>query len=305
MKKTIIAASVFLFLFANFVGATETGVLSSEVKLEAKSNSASEDIRENETENGIVGELFVLDGSKSQDDGVIKSFVWKQVSGPVTTLLNKDSLKPSFTPNTAGTYVFELQVTDSTGLSSIAQKVQVQVKGNDLSGDATERVLPTVNKADGDEGNSERLLPTVNKKTGAKVTVRGWDTEKKEEVESTINAKVEEDENIRMVEISEENVVVVYATPAKLFGFVNITMNLTIETSADGKVKVRLPWYSFLVSSEFKKAKEKFDYIFQNNETNIDFINAKGSAETQIEIFIQISKTMHEMSKSIIQNIKA
>lgn len=80
------------------------------------------------TENavGAVGEVFVLDGSKSVDDGTVKTYTWTQVSGPYKFRLASGA-KVSITPPAAGTYVFELKATDRAGDSSVVKKVQLSV----------------------------------------------------------------------------------------------------------------------------------------------------------------------------------
>jgi hypothetical protein len=76
-----------------------------------------------------VYERFVLDGSRSQDDGTIHTFTWRQVGGlplrglPVTSSAALVSVRPVV----AGTYAFELSVTDDSGLSSSFQDLKVQV----------------------------------------------------------------------------------------------------------------------------------------------------------------------------------
>ena len=80
--------------------------------------------------NGVVGKTFVLDATKSQDDGVVRTFTWKQVSGPTTKLSSVLAIKPSFTPTVPGTYVFDLMVTDATGLASVAQRSTFVVASN-------------------------------------------------------------------------------------------------------------------------------------------------------------------------------
>jgi|GEM_PF-3460997 len=76
----------------------------------------------------VVGKSFVLDGSKSIDDGVVGKFLWKQVSGPTVRISNATTLTASVVPQSAGTYVFELTVTDSTtGRTSSVKRVEVSV----------------------------------------------------------------------------------------------------------------------------------------------------------------------------------
>ena len=83
------------------------------------------------TGSGVAGEMFLLDGSKSQDDGVVRTFLWRQVEGPLVTLSDARALKTTFTPTFGGTYVFDLTVTDATGRSATAQRSEVVIVGND------------------------------------------------------------------------------------------------------------------------------------------------------------------------------
>lgn len=76
---------------------------------------------------GLVSKPFILDGTKSQDDGTVGFFLWRQVSGPLVELSNASALSLSVTPLVAGTYVFELVATDSAGLSSVVQRNEVTV----------------------------------------------------------------------------------------------------------------------------------------------------------------------------------
>lgn len=63
--------------------------------------------------NGTVGEDVVLDGSGSTDpDGDPLDFAWRQISGPDVAITDASSAIASFAPPEAGTYVFELTVTD-------------------------------------------------------------------------------------------------------------------------------------------------------------------------------------------------
>jgi hypothetical protein len=73
----------------------------------------------------VAGESFVLDGSRSQDDGLVRTFTWTQVGGPFR-FTTEDSLVEVVVP-TAGTYVFDLVCTDDIGLSSFVQRLVVPV----------------------------------------------------------------------------------------------------------------------------------------------------------------------------------
>ncbi len=76
---------------------------------------------------GRVGTTIVLDGTRSSDDGEIKTYTWTQVSGPTVALKGDTTTKLSFTPSTPGTYVFELRATDRAGATTVVEKRQFTV----------------------------------------------------------------------------------------------------------------------------------------------------------------------------------
>ncbi|KKT22234.1 MAG: hypothetical protein UW06_C0015G0025, partial [Parcubacteria group bacterium GW2011_GWE1_43_8] len=162
-----------------------------------------------EYQTAYVGEAFILDGSKSVDDGVIKTYAWRQVSGPVRFSLASGA-KVSIVPGTAGTYVFELQATDSTGLSSTVKKVQLVVSASAYVTQPNESDLDfiaqptTTTKESGEKGGTEDINIGVGESSAGPAlleidTIRGEspDDEKKGNVE--INWKVEEGEKLTPV----------------------------------------------------------------------------------------------------------
>ena len=186
----------------------------------------------------------------------------------------------------------------------IKVEATTEVKTQESSSSALQvEALETKTSVDGDV-STERLLPTVNKKTGAKVTVMGWDATTKKGIQERVDAVVEEDSAIRSAEVSEDSVSMTYQTQAKLFGFISVPMNIDISSNTEGQVKVHFPWYRFLVKTEFDNVAEILNGIFQHNESDWEFVRAKGSASAQIQIFRSLSASMHEMAKPIIQNIK-
>ena len=63
--------------------------------------------------------FFVLSGSGTTEKGTVTNYNWTQVSGPNTSAINNaTSASTSVTAFVAGTYSFELQVTNSFGLSA-------------------------------------------------------------------------------------------------------------------------------------------------------------------------------------------
>ncbi len=77
------------------------------------------------SKSGEVGDTFTLDAS---DIGYDKTdiYVWKQVSGPAYSVYStQKGLRSSFIPTTPGTYVFELIATDSLGVSSVKNRIEI------------------------------------------------------------------------------------------------------------------------------------------------------------------------------------
>ncbi len=139
---------------------------------------------------GKVGVAFVLDASRSADDGTIERFIWKQVEGPKTvTITNASTAKASFTPPTAGTYEFELSVTDSRGTTSLAKRVEVVVTSS--------QVVPLDAPDDSTEAGPAYLeIDTIKGETS--------DGAKKGNVE--VNWKVEEGEKLETTGVEPDEI---------------------------------------------------------------------------------------------------
>jgi hypothetical protein len=142
-----------------------------------------------ETQSGVVGQPFVLDGSKSQDDGTVSRLLWKQVSGPTVRLASTTAAKLSVTPTQAGTYVFELTVTDAAGKSSVAQKTEVVVTAPPAPTSAT--VAAPVTKPQEASADVLIKIPPVDGETSKGKVEMEW---KVEEGEKAAVPGVEPDE---------------------------------------------------------------------------------------------------------------
>lgn len=73
----------------------------------------------------VVGQPFLLDATRSHDDGVVRTYDWTQVEGPFHFATEDPIL--SVVPTTAGTYKFDLVVTDDLGLSSFPRRLTIPV----------------------------------------------------------------------------------------------------------------------------------------------------------------------------------
>ncbi len=78
------------------------------------------------------GDTVRLDGSGSSDsDNGIASYLWQQTSGISVTLSDKTSVNPTFTaPETGGSLIFELIVTDKSGMKSTDSVTVTVTPGN-------------------------------------------------------------------------------------------------------------------------------------------------------------------------------
>ena len=66
-----------------------------------------------------ANQLVVLDGNQSSDpENKPLNYLWLQISGENVSITNASSVQASFTPISAGTYVFQLKVTDENGLNA-------------------------------------------------------------------------------------------------------------------------------------------------------------------------------------------
>jgi len=99
----------------------------------------------------------ILSGTASDSDGTIASYSWTKISGPASfSLINSSSATANVTGLVAGTYQFELKVTDDKGG---ARKDSVQVivlNGTNTSPTLQENSAPTANAG----GDQTITLPT-------------------------------------------------------------------------------------------------------------------------------------------------
>ncbi|MGZ8095862.1 MAG: PKD domain-containing protein [Methylosarcina sp.] len=105
-----------------------------------------------------AGTLVTLNGTSSSDPDSAPSpltYSWTQTEGDTVTLTGADTAQPSFTPGSAGTYVFSLIVNDGL-VNSAADSVTVTVNAQ-----TTPNVSPTA-QAGEDQSVNTGALVTLN-----------------------------------------------------------------------------------------------------------------------------------------------
>ncbi len=171
-----------------------------------------------------------------------------------------------------------------------------------------------------EDGSASRVLPTVNKKTDVtisnegrdrlRVTVRGWDAEKKEAVDNLEkNAKsvTDADENIVSAEISPEEVKVSYKRPAKLFGFIPVAYYHAFTVDGKGNVSHGTPWWLAFATDDASTFGADVAEVFQHNQSDLRFIKMQTVMEQQLQRFSALSNVMkarHEAAMNSIRNMK-
>jgi hypothetical protein len=153
------------------------------------------------------------------------------------------------------------------------------------------------------------------------VHVRGWDPEKKEEVLKSIKEAVEvrsdqdlehfaqgvllNDENVVSVQVDEKKVEVKYREPAKLFGFISSSLVAKASVDAEGRVKVKFPWYRFLFSlKKDVQAASLEAAISTETQAALNLQSAVARQAQYLQMVSNIMKTRHDTAKSVIQNIR-
>ena len=374
---------------------------------------------------GSVGQSFILDGTKSQDDGVVRTYSWIQVSGPVAKLSGASTIKPTFTPSVAGTYVFELVVTDATGQKEVAQKLSYIVGDPDFdqlkvtpppppppspSGDPDFDLLrvappPSVSIGDMDrdgaadvvsktapvsppppsptglrgsdsgvsDTRAETVMTITNEgrdrapeasvaldgsmsgdpdfdllnvsiggdelekfrvdtaapDTSKKVTVRGWDPEKKEEIvrrpeevktsedlKIYVEATALNDDAIEDITIQQDALRVTSKEEGKLFWLIPVEMSSVVTVqyrltdSSEDLVSVKLPWWNVFVKKNYGAGEldAELTGVFDPTKwQKIDNTEAPAPASRisqALSLVSNVLKTKHDTAKNSVGNIR-
>lgn len=163
----------------------------------------------------------------------------------------------------------------------------------------------------------------------SKVTVRGWDVQKKEEFFASAPTRPEEvtdvvalekfatravmqDDWLESVAFEEEKVVVEVASRGKLFWVIPVSFTQTIEVDSRPdvvlaeRVKVRMPWYSFLVAKDDAArgiAVATTESMGKDHEKWTDI----SSVSLRARLFgtvADVLKTKHDTAKNSVGNVR-
>jgi len=224
--------------------------------------------------------------------------------------------------------------TDESGSSETVQHNETDVdfvaKNNtDADSDNNDSMMNDGDADDNEHGNDVSVRA---------VEVRGWDATQKSEFLLKVKTHAEvasgkdlenfargvllKDENIGSVAIDEEGVQIAYKVQGKLFGFIPhaFTEVITVKASdsAEERVKVRFPWYRFLLSID-ASAKDIEALLNKDlTDNNVEFnplATAGTSIETNseadlsalakaLETISNVLKTKHDTVKNSINNVR-
>ena len=152
--------------------------------------------------------------------------------------------------------------------------------------------------------------------------MRGWDPKQKQEFLATVKAHAEvqsgqdlenfargvllQDENVEELAVEEEKLVVKYLSRGKFLGFIPLSFTQTVELDTDGddmgRVKVRMPWFAFLLRADVS-AEELENELGINEKWMRASWNAAEIAEA-FNILTSVLKTKHDTAMAAIQNIR-
>ncbi len=94
------------------------------------------------------------------------------------------------------------------------------------------------------------VITRANIRIGSDTQTAGTDATSSESLQTHAKALISEDTKVSSVELSGDKVAISYQEPAKLFGFIQITIPVTVAVTASGATSIQYPWYSFLLSSD-------------------------------------------------------
>ncbi|MHB0865605.1 MAG: hypothetical protein ACYC1Y_01760 [Minisyncoccota bacterium] len=127
--------------------------------------------------------------------------------------------------------------------------------GISLSGDASTSGSGAVNmgtdaRATAPAETEPIVITRADVRTGLDTQTTSADASSSESLQTHAKTVVSGDARVSSVELSSDKVALSYEEPAKLFGFIQVTIPVTVAVTADGTTSIEYPWYGFLLSSD-------------------------------------------------------
>jgi len=182
----------------------------------------------------------------------------------------------------------------------------------------------------GEKGGTEDINIGVDELQGnavsvSAVEVRGWDPTQKQEFLATVkthaHVRSEQDlenfakgvllgnENMEEISLNFEKITLKHRSSGRLFGFIPISFTQRVELDAEGddagRVKVKMPWFSFLMKTDVSAEALEEEAQASVSENLGD--NDNWDFGIQAEIIASISnilKTRHEAAMNAVRNMK-
>ena len=171
------------------------------------------------------------------------------------------------------------------------------------------------------DGSELRDLIVVGSEVRAKaqagsVEVRGWDPVKKEvtinpnDVEdgedllNFVGAITLSDENIKSVSLNPEKITMEYDQPARLFGFIPMSLTAQAELDKNDVIKVRFPWYTFLTKSSKSEISAQIQSAIENASKNEADANSLAQRARRFQTISDAMRAGYDAMMASIQNAK-
>lgn len=199
------------------------------------------------------------------------------------------------------------------------EAVRAFIKIDDIKGESADSSSKTKSEARKKDLKEIVILGSEvrEKAQKNKVEVRGWDPEKKKvtitpddvkkggDFINLVGAITLSDKNIKKVSFNQEEITIKYIQPAKLFGFIPMSLTAKVELSKKNKVKVKFPWYTFLTKNNAKEVKKEIDVLSFSwgAATDKKDTDLKERAR-RFQTISNLLKAKHDVMAAIIQNIK-
>jgi len=127
-----------------------------------------------------------------------------------------------------------------------------------------------------------------------------------EDLANYMEAIVGLDENIKEARVSEDEIILKYKYPAKLFGFINIDYTATTTVDKEGRVKVRFPWFLIFAKDNSIQIEKNFEDELSSigddaQLGNIDLQNILQKQQQTLQTISNVAKMNHDTAMAVIR----